>query len=176
MVVQEEKPAPFCMTGAIPKTLAAPTAKASFVPKVEKPPATPMREFTDQSFISSFRSLLRSNAPTVPVRLSKPKPATQDARQRSTNRDIPCESGSVAQEEVIQRNPEGLARSSRSAERFSSRKLFTPKIQHYDGQDDFKSSLVKIKPLAEAYNIFSKKKPEDQQRFRVSTKKLLLTF
>ena len=196
MVVQEEKPVLLHMAGAIPKTPAAPTAKAPVVAKLERLPATPMRESADQSFISSVGSFLRSNAPPVPVRLTKPKPAAQDVRQRSSDRDASRKSGSVEREEDSQRNPEGSSRPSRSTERFSSRMLFSPKIQHYDGKDDFKSFLVKIELLAEAYSfndhekliilaqnltgkpldIFSKQKPEDRRNFQVSTEKLLRTF
>ena len=196
MVVQEEKPVSLHMAGAIPKTPAAPSAKVPVVAKLERLPATPMRESADQSFISSVGSFLRSNAPPVPVRLTKQKPAAQDVRQRSSDRDASRESGSVEREEDSQRNPEGSSRPSRSTERFSSRKLFSPKIQHYDGKDDFKSFLVKIELLAEAYSwndhekliilaqnltgkpldIFSKQKPEDRRNFQVSTEKLLGTF
>ena len=196
MVAQEEKPVSLHMAGAIPKTPAAPTAKAPVVAKLERLPATPMCEAADQSFISTVGSFLRSNAPPVPVCLTKPKPATQDVRQKPSDRDASRESGSAEREEDNQRNPEGSSRPSRSTERFSSRKLFSPKIQHYDGKDDFKSFLVKIELLAEAYSwndhekliilaqnltgkpldIFSKQKPEDRRNFQVSTEKLLRTF
>ena len=167
-----EQPQEAKQKGAIPKTKA--------LPKTEVPSDTLLHESTEKSFRASVASFIKSNPPPVPSSSSQ-KTGPQELQQKSEEKES----------EII------VSRSSRPERgRFSSKKLFSPKIQPYDGKDDFRSFLVKIELLAESYewneneklvilvqnltgkplDIFSKQKPEDRRSFKITSEKLLRIF
>ena len=182
-----EQPQEAKQKGAIPKTKA--------LPKTEVPSDTLLHESTEKSFRASVASFIKSNPPPVPSSSSQ-KTGLQELQQKSEEKESECESPILERKGA--RNPEIIvSRSSRPERgRFSSKKLFSPKIQPYDGKDDFRLFLVKIELLAESYewneneklvilvqnltgkplDIFSKQKPEDRRSFKITSEKLLRIF